>query len=307
MTQFSQGRIKNRRSRVAHCGQAAVGVFVSFVGACAAAAPVSTASPKQSDHAVDARTAEYFRAKTATVVERAILCKPRPSEDGTFDVTQAPLFVVDVPVANARPEIWQHPTHLPILAGQELWDDLSDVYVDRTDVKIAGRSYVQVVYAWTCIRFPNPGVKNVEGRICGIRATLAPDGRPLVWETLMDPEYDVLYVSQTVENAARAKFGEPLPGHTFAAERSHQEAPATVIARVLDDGPIPLGPYVYFPSRAGGITTLLCRCSPSQMNDVIETVEYQLHQADELRPGWHSRILAATDKPLDQRLRWPYP
>jgi len=283
-------------------------VLVAFASACSSAAPASTTRHGNTDHLVDAKTVADIRIRTESVFDRAILVKPRQSADEGIDITQAPLFVVDVPAVDARFEGSQRPFRHPAFPKPGVYAHLSNsVYVDRADIKIAGRSYVQVVYAWKCVAFPDPPLLRAERRLCGVRATLSPDGHPLVWETLIHPWHDVVYVSRSFEDAARARFGEPLPGYTFAAERSRQEAPATVIARVLDDGPLPLGPYVYLNRGAGGITTLLCRCSPSQMNDVVETADYQLRNFEELGPGWRSRLLSATVKPLDQRLRWPYP
>ncbi len=283
-------------------------VLVALASACSSATPASTPRYGNTDRLVDAKTVAEIRARTESVFDRATLVKPRASADEDMDITQAPLFVVDVSAVDARLEGSEPFFCTQTFPRRGVHANLSNsVYVDRADIEIAGHSYVQVVYAWKCVLFLDPMVLPAERRLCGVRATLSPDGRPLVWETLIHPWHDVVYVSRSLEDAAVARFGAPLPGHAFAAERSQHEAPATVVARVLDDGPLPLGPYVYLNRGADGITTLLCRCSPSQMNDVIDTVEYQLHDADELGPGWQARLLSATAKPLDQRLRWPYP
>ena len=113
-------------------------------------------------------------------------------------------------------------------------------------------------------------------------------------------------------------FGDPLPGRRFSIERAADEAPDVVVARIIDDGPVPMGPYVYLnapPSRA--VTTVLCRCSPSQVEAFIETRHYDLlpletiDSSDGERGWWAGTLVydesrrAAPGKPLDRILRWP--
>ena len=91
-----------------------------------------------------------------------------------------------------------------------------------------------------------------------------------------------------------------------------------VAARIIDDGPVPMGPYVYLnapPSRT--VTTVLCRCSPSQVEAFIETRYYDLRPLETMDPNngglmrWagtpvYSELLQpVTGKSLDRILRWP--
>jgi hypothetical protein len=175
-----------------------------------------------------------------------------------------------------------------------------------------------VVYVW---RYPAPtgGERCIscEGR--GVRITLGQDGLPLVWEALStDTRTRVLFIAESLEQAARREFGEPLPGRRFSIERAADEAPDVVVARIIDDGPVPMGPYVYLnapPSRA--VTTVLCRCSPSQVEAFIETRYYDLLPLETIDPTsrglmrWVGTLVydesrrAAPGKSLDRILRWP--
>jgi len=95
-------------------------------------------------------------------------------------------------------------------------------------------------------------------------------------------------------------------------------SPDVVAARIIDDGPVPMGPYVYLnapPSRT--VTTVLCRCSPSQVEAFIETRYYDLRPLETMDPNngglmrWagtpvYSELLQpVTGKSLDRILRWP--
>ena len=76
----------------------------------------------------------------------------------------------------------------------------------------------------------------------GIRITLNSAGQPAIWEVLADGSgAELIFVSQSLEAAALAEFGKPLPGRRYAIERSVEEAPSVVVARVIDDGPMAHG------------------------------------------------------------------
>ena len=109
-------------------------------------------------------------------------------------------------------------------------------------------------------------------------------------------------------------------GHTYPRIRCGGALglvwPDVVVARIIDDGPVPMGPYVYLnalPSRA--VTTALCRCSPSQVEAFIETRYYDLRPLETLgscseRMSWAGTLVygelwqPVTGKPLDRILRW---
>ncbi|HWL94071.1 MAG TPA: hypothetical protein VNT79_11110, partial [Phycisphaerae bacterium] len=123
----------------------------------------------------------------------------------------------------------------------------------------------------------------IDQRWRAIRATIGPDGFPLIWEIMGDDrDLCVLYVSRTLEDAA-AERERPPPKRRFAAESALGATPSALIARVMDDGPMPMGPFVYLAREDARITTLLCRCSPSQFRDLPETKYFELRPLDNLR------------------------
>jgi hypothetical protein len=79
-----------------------------------------------------------------------------------------------------------------------------------------------------------------------------------------------------LERAAAAEHGPPLRGRRFAVERSAAETPDVLVARLIDDGPIPMGPMVYVEAQANLISTVLCRCMPAQVRHIVENNFYEL-------------------------------
>ncbi len=110
----------------------------------------------------------------------------------------------------------------------------------------------------------------------GVRMTFDPRGAPIIWESLAnDSRVHVIFVAKSLEEKAAKRFGPPLEGRQFSIERSVAEQPEVVVARVLSDGPEPMGPFVYLSDRRE-LTTVLCRCMPSQFSEIRETVLYRL-------------------------------
>ena len=90
-------------------------------------------------------------------------------------------------------------------------------------------------------------------------------------------------------------------------ERSTQGAPRVVVARVIDDGPVAMGPIVYLSAGARAVSTLICRCMPAQVKTLRTTAAYDLLPL----PAIPSELLSRTpgfwpgDSPTDNRLeKW---
>jgi hypothetical protein len=146
----------------------------------------------------------------------------------------------------------------------------------------------------------------------GVRLTLNSVGRPAIWEVLEDSSgAGLVFVSQSLEAAAAARFGKALPGRRFAIERSTQAAPKVVVARVIDDGPVGMGPIVYLSAGTRTVSTLICRCMPAQVKTLRTTAAYDLlplpaipRDLLPLTPGfWPGDV--ATDNRLEKWLRLP--
>jgi hypothetical protein len=128
-----------------------------------------------------------------------------------------------------------------------------------------------------------------------VRLTLKPDGSPVIWEILeAGARVRQVIVSQSLETAARGAVGAALPGRRFAVEADVAAAPAVVVARVIEDGPVVMGPMVQVDA-AGRVVTVFCRCMPTPSRAVSGEGYF------ELRP--FRGILPAL--PLDSVLRLP--
>jgi hypothetical protein len=55
-----------------------------------------------------------------------------------------------------------------------------------------------------------------------------------------------------------------------------EAAPDVIVARVIDDGPIPMGPIVYLSAETRQVSTLICRCMPAQARRLLVTGTYNL-------------------------------
>jgi hypothetical protein len=135
-----------------------------------------------------------------------------------------------------------------------------------------------------------PGVKPIVGKpggapgqqvaglaLQGVRMTLNPAGGPVVWEVLADSSgVEVIFVSRSLESAALAEFGKPLAGRRYSVERGVKESPNVVVARVIEDGPIAMGPMVYLGAGSRSVSTLICRCMAAQAKQLVESRNYEL-------------------------------
>ena len=177
------------------------------------------------------------------------------------------------------------------------------VYAARSSREIAGATWEQILFLWWYEKSSSgPSAAH------GIRITLGEDGFPLVWEvskSLAPGALDILFVSQTLESEAREAFGPALPERAFACAQRIESAPRTIVARILEDGPLPMGPYAYI-ARNQELTTLLCRCMPAQVDAIAESKNYALTPLAELG-SWGEKAIdrAFPSDSLCRRLRWP--
>lgn len=194
--------------------------------------------------------------------------------------------------------------------------NLQTVYVESGKTDIGGISYDTLTYRWFYSMDTPCGPSIVEK---AQRVVLGVDGFGLVHETMSaelssagDDGVRTLFVSASFESAAATYHGRALDGRRFACERSLEDVPETVVVAVVEDGPIPMGPYVYVSAPTGRITTLLCRCSPSQMDEVVESAYYDLVPFDRVigllaqTQLYRASVDAMLDRPLDEVLRWPH-
>lgn len=168
-------------------------------------------------------------------------------------------------------------------------------FTDEGAIKINNVSHPQVTYIW---QHTAAGDSSANARL-GLRITLGSDGFPLVWEVLDSrQQLTILYVSRSAENLAAKQFGPPLRDRHLSIEQSLEAARHVIVVRALEDGPIPMGPYIY-ADLANQITSVLCRCSAAQVDEFLLEEQYQMEpMTDELKA-----LLPQTD--LTKMLRWP--
>jgi hypothetical protein len=245
--------------------------------ACAASAPTE---PTKRDRLVE---------NAARRFGRAVLYKPREGIGHDVDQTFVPLIVeqADNESAAAKP------------APKTLYSAVSSV-------ELGGEQFDQVTFAWT-YNGERSDPQSVCGRLRGVRITIDNDGYPLIWEALSDGTDRLpVFVAESLEQEAKTTFGEPQSGARVALEQKPRPAAEAVIVGTVEQGPVPMGPYVYLssaPQRT--ITTILCRCSPSQVDEFIATAEYDLQPLKALEHKCPDLLKRLQSSRLETMLRWP--
>lgn len=228
-------------------------VALVFVAGCRSR---PAAAPKYSDDhhqraAIEERAAQFFND--------AVLLKPReniPAADLAFAL--APLLIQEVagrePASSSGPDT---------------------IYYQLGAVDLAGITRPQMTYLWRC--------ESGKTSALGVRMTLDARGLPVIWEVLDDqPGPQVVFVSQSLEDKAKTAGASPAPDRRFAVEQPLDVAPDVVVARVIDDGPVAMGPIVHVTAEPCGISTVICRCMPTQARQLVATKYYELEPMSEL-------------------------
>lgn len=231
-----------------------------------------------------------LQAEAQRSFDFAVLEKPRLGSDGMVDeevARLAPLIVSEVPTLSAG---WSRDSS----ARSGGW---GRVCSEAGRTNIAGHWFKTVSFAAMAER-PD----GTEEEVWRLRMSLNAEGFPIIFEVARPGDkVDPIFVSESLELAARDAYGPPLPGRTYSVEQSVESAPNTVVIKVLENGPMPMGPYVYLRGEAKDIVTLLCRCSPSQVNEFVQSAYYELVVCD---PAIETEALPP-EAPLDVRLRFP--
>lgn len=255
-------------------------------------------------------TLEAIREGTRREFGRSRFCKPRKVDSSLKGHEFAPLIVEEL--SESKSTIVP-PMHLRNAFADRTLFKPATVYFHKGEVKVSGQELEQILFLWAYPRRDGGWGPELRANIRGVRVILGTDGMPVVWEAIGGVMGNrVFYVANSIENAAKQEFGEPFPGRHFSIERGAEVVPNVVVARVLDDGPVPMGPYVYVDaSSERNVTTLHCRCSPSQFDEVAETLEYELLPLDDVDEKWiRERLGVDLEKlrdcdPLETLLRWP--
>ncbi len=207
---------------------------------------------------------------------RAVFYKPRQREGLPFELQMAPLIVQQVTGDTAPRGV----RFGPLKPGTTDVADVNapTVYYGVSTAFLRGHRHEQLTFVWFYAR-PVSYPSCLPGSTRGVRMTLDADGFPLVWEA-----GGHVYVSRWMEDTAFNEFGPPMPGRKYSIESAHPVycGGGVIVPRILDDGPVPMGPFVYLRAGDQSVSTLLCRCMPSQVDEFVETVEYELVPTEEL-------------------------
>jgi hypothetical protein len=260
------------------CLPAALALLVTFPG-CSA-----FHSTRQTFPADSVREEIYDRANAEFA--NAALIKPVESSRTDHEAFEfAPLIIQEIAVAGRGDGLegfGQASVSHPAAAPGHTTN--ATIYFHKGKVLVQGRSHEQFAYFWRSSEgapIPESGATSRSCSNQGVRITLDSAGQPAIWEVLADPGgSDILFVSQSLEAAAVAGFGKALPGRRFSVERGLRDAPNTIVARVIDDGPLPMGPIVYLRAGAGDVGTLICRCMPAQVKRLVGESYYELVTVD---------------------------
>jgi hypothetical protein len=194
-----------------------------------------------------------IEARALRVFTNAVLVKPRE----------------DIPATN--PALSLAPLLIEEATGSAGGTNQSPatIYYQLGVVQVGGMTHLQMTYLWPCGR--------EESSWLGIRLTLNSQGLPVIWEVLSDrPGPRVVFVSESLEEKAKQAFGLPAPGRHFSVEQPLKVAPEVVVARVIEDGPMAMGPIVHVTAKPCAVSTVICRCMPTQARQLVGTSYYEL-------------------------------
>lgn len=166
--------------------------------------------------------------------------------------------------------------------------DQPTVYHWQQDVDLGGTTRRQATFLWfyaasDASEFPNWR---------GFRTISDQRGFAMVWEVLCsEAPLRVLYVSEPTEKSAQQQHGPPLPQRRYAVEPCVWTQGDLVVARVVGDGPQPMGPFVYLDYPDRHLSTLICRCEPSQVGEFPASHLYQLIDLKDADPAIRRMII----------------
>ena len=240
-----------------------------------------------------------IRSRTSVEFAAASLFRIDPTSTPGFDVYMAPMLLVERSRAEGPAGVSLGALRRASDGSLGLDSTRPVVYFERSRVSIAGTDRDQLAFLW----FFSSATSGPRPRVQGVRYTLDDAGFPVIQEVLADPRgFRVLYVA--------AKLS--------ASEADADVAPRAVLAKSMRDGRVPMGPFVYMRPERFEVTTLLCRCAPSQVSALPDDITYTIVPLQELKevgieePRWSPELLESSapeppvpDDWLERVLRMP--
>lgn len=250
-----------RRSRIPTL-RLLIALLSSAPTGCTRPAPLADRAPPS-----EAEVAQVIK-RTGAVFTNAIYYKPIDSEPDAVR-RMAPLLVQGVPDGSSlrRP---------PRIAPAATPNSQPILKLDHSTATVVAGRHSQLAWTWQFSSSERVHCGHGRPIAQAVRMSLDSTGSPVIWEVFDCRErYVVVFVAKSLESAALRAYGAALPGRRFAVERSAEEQPNVIVAGVLEDGPEPMGPFVYLDETCR-ITTILCRCMPARFENAVETIIYRI-------------------------------
>ena len=218
-----------------------------------------------------ARNQIYARAHTE--FDQAVFYKPTDEWSDELGTTLAPLLMQETA---KNPFRTNHIGRVvPLSETTKIDREKPTVYYHKETIDLKGSTRNRALFLW---------FHELNGSIVpqGVRITLDSDDHPAIWEILNDTSgVEQVFVSQSLEAKATEVFGPPLSGRHSSLEKNPREAPTVVVARVISDGPMTMGPVIYQDAKRHDVATLICRCMPPQVESLVASKSYDvLEMAD---------------------------
>jgi len=237
--------------------------------------------------------------------EQARFIKPREDTNLTRLYQLAPLIILDV---SSRGDATPKETEATPAGPRQ-------VYFQSGSADLDGSPHDQITYWWKASATNSPA--DATGYL-GVRITMNRKGVPSIYEVLGGAgSLRQIFVTQSVEAAARDTFGPALPGRRHAVEPGLSNAPTVVVPRVLDDPPDLMGPILYLRADGRAVDTLICRCMNAQAGQLTGQGLYELVPATASRntsdatrleaeiPRWLREDFSNQTNRLSRSLRLP--
>jgi hypothetical protein len=217
-----------------------------------------------------------LEARSAIVFTTGVLYKPNPAPIETLASKLAPLIIEQLNGEGTETDA----DRFGSVDASQVDASRPAVYASDSQISIHGQTHAQVTFVWCYApEHTPPGSALIQG----LRITLNRTGAPVIWEPLLSEEnLRVIFVARSLEAAAATEFGRPLPGRHYSIEPGLEQESPVVVAKVIDDGPVAMGPIVYLQAQTRAITTVLCRCMPAQIRQVAASQQYDLMPMESL-------------------------
>jgi hypothetical protein len=221
---------------------------------------------------------EHLRQRGTNFFAGAVFYKPATTNEEALEFRLAPLILQEVSNGSAT-NIGAFGALTLSNRAVALNPERPVIYFGQDTVEIKGKRYPRLAYLWFYSFQDSPDMKNAVLPLQGVRITLNSSAEPVIWEVLADTTgLGLIYVAQELERAALAEYRAALPGRRYAIENSLAEAPGVLVPRVVDDGPVAMGPVLYLSAGSRNVSTLICRCMPPQVKALVATRTYELEK-----------------------------